>query len=189
LDINPTEGVLFMASYGFDVKKAAVQEYLAGPKGFRALEPKYGVDQATIRKWVDIYREHGDAGLVRRRNRTHYSAQFKLSVLERIQCQALSYRQAVALFNLRGGTGVIAGWQRKYHEGGPQALEPMRRGRPKKMPAPKPSKPSSIAIDESQALQALRKENEYLRAEVAYLKKLDALVRAKQQATLTKRKP
>lgn len=181
-----------MARHGFDVKKAAVQEYLAGPKGFRALAPKYGVDQATIRKWVDIYRQHGDAGLVRRTSPAHYSVQFKLSVLGRIRREALTYRQAVAIFNLRAGTGEIAGWQRKYHEGGLEALEPKRRGRPKKMPAPqppKPSKPSSTPADESQALKALRKENEYLRAEVAYLKKLDALVRAKQQATLTKRKP
>ncbi|WP_420902110.1 IS3 family transposase [Pseudomonas chlororaphis] len=163
-----------MARHGFDIKRAAVQEYLAGPKGFRALAPKYGVDQATIRKWVDIYRQHGDAGLVRRKSRSHYSAQFKLSVLERIQREALTYRQAVVLFNLRGGTGEIAGWQRKYHEGGLEALESRRSGRPKKMSAPKPPKlpkPSSTPVDDAKALQALRKENEYLRAEVAYLKK------------------
>ncbi len=181
-----------MARYDEAFKRAVVQEYLTGRDGFRALAPKWDVDPSTIRKWVEIYRQHGDAGLSRKTQGVYYSAQFKLLALKRMWREELTYRQATAVFNLRGGTGVIAGWERQYHEGGPKALEPKRRGRPKKMPAPKPPrppKPSTVPADESQALQALRQENEDLRAEVAYLKKLDALVRAKQQAALTKRKP
>ena len=41
---------------------------------------------------------------------------------------------------------------------------------------------------DSRSLEDLRKENEYLRAEVAYLKKLKALLQAKEQAALRKRK-
>jgi transposase len=41
---------------------------------------------------------------------------------------------------------------------------------------------------DTRTVEDLRKENEYLRAEVAYLKKLDALVRAKKQAAPSKRK-
>lgn len=177
-----------MARYEEDLKRAVVQDYLAGPDGFRALAPKYGIDRSTIRQWVNVYRQHGDAGLRRKSQGVAYSAKFKLKVLKRMWREELSYRQVGALFNLRGGTGVIARWERQYHEGGPKALEPNRSGRPKNMPAPKPPKPSSAPVDETQALQALRKENEYLRAEVAYLKKLDALVRAKRQAAQTKRK-
>ena len=44
-------------------------------------------------------------------------------------------------------------------------------------------------MPDTRTQEDLRKENEYLRAEVAYLKKLDALVRAKKQAVPTKRKP
>jgi transposase len=45
--------------------------------------------------------------------------------------------------------------------------------------------PPSAAITDS--AQALREENERLRAEVAYLKKLQALIRSKISAASTKR--
>jgi transposase len=43
--------------------------------------------------------------------------------------------------------------------------------------------------EEARTLEQLEKENELLRAEVAYLKKLDALVRTARQAAPKKRKP
>lgn len=54
--------------------------------------------------------------------------------------------------------------------------------------SPKPM-PVAVPVPDTRTQEDLRKENEYLRAEVAYLKKLDALVRAKKQAVPTKRKP
>lgn len=176
-----------MAKYDEKFKQAVVQAYLSGPLGAKAVAKAYGVDHGAVRRWVHGYQQHGETGL--RKKVSRYDLPFKMSVLSRMQQEDLSCRQAAALFDIRGGGGVIRTWERQYHEGGPQALEPKPRGRLKKMSAPKPPKPSSTPVDESQALKALRKENEYLRAEVAYLKKLDALVRAKQQATPTKRKP
>ena len=180
-----------MARYDEDFKRGVVQDHLSGLGGPRVLASKYGIDQSTIGKWIDSYRQHGDAGLRRKKSGIYYSAQFKLSALKRMWREELTYRQTATLFDLRGGTGIIVRWERQYHEGGPKALEPKGRGRPKQMSAPKPPKPPKLSCapaHEPQALQALRQENEYLRAEVAYLKKLDALVRAKRQATLTKRK-
>jgi transposase len=103
--------------------------------------------------------------------------------------EELSFNQTMHLFDLRGGGGVVSSWQRKYHEGGITALAPKPRGRPQKMKSATPPKPLSDKPTEAKTLQELQRENEYLRAEVAYLKKLDALVRAKQQAAQTKLKP
>ena len=50
-----------------------------------------------------------------------------------------------------------------------------------------PESPKPPQSDET--LEELRKQNEYLRAEVAYLKKLNALVRARRQAAQNKHKP
>lgn len=142
---------------------------------------------ATVRQWVDSYRQHGDAGL--QKKFSHYSARFKLSVLKRMWQKELSYRQVVTLFELRGGASVVARWERQYHEGGIKALEPKARGRPKQMTAPSQlPPPAAQQPEDKRTLDDLRKENEYLRAEVAYLKKLDALVRAKKQAAPKKRK-
>lgn len=176
-----------MAKYDEGFKRLIVQEYLAGVGGIRALGAKYGVDHSILRFWIDRYRQHGDAGL--RRKSSHYSAQFKLSVLQYMWQEELSHRQAVTLFDLRGGAGVISVWERLYHEGGAEALKPKPRGRPKEMKPPEPTEPAAQRATDTRTVQELRQENEYLRAEVAYLKKLDALVRTKKLAAHSKRKP
>jgi len=124
-----------------------------------------------------------------RRKRSRYSADFKLSVLERMWQEGLSYCQTLTLFDIRGSTEVIACWERQYHAGGLDALEPKPRGQPRKMTAPKLPKRQGPQPEDTRTLEQLRKENEYLRTEVAYLKKLDALVRANRQAAQKKRKP
>ncbi|AKJ32131.1 hypothetical protein AAW51_5440 [Caldimonas brevitalea] len=140
-----------------------------------------------MRRWIAAYREHGEKGL--RKKLSHYSAEFKLSVLRQVKRQELSHTQAAVLFELRGGGGVVATWQRQYDEGGLQALHPKPRGRPKTMPKPKPTELPPPQAQDTRSLEELRKENEALRAEVAYLKKLEALVRTNRQAAPKGRKP
>lgn len=79
--------------------------------------------------------------------------------------------------------------QRLYHEGGVEALKPKPRGRQEEMKLPQPPVLAAQQTADMRTAQELRQENEYLRAEVAYLKKLDALVRAKKLAAQPKRKP
>ncbi len=51
-----------------------------------------------------------------------------------------------------------------------------------------PPKPTEAGTPDERSREELLKENEYLRAEVAYLKKLDALLAKKQAAQKKKRK-
>lgn len=176
-----------MAKHDERLKLEVVQKYLLGSAGYRTLAQQYGVSRSCLRGWVNAYREHGESAL--RKKRSEYSAQFKISVLQRMKQQGLSQTQVAALFDLRGGSGVVSKWLSQYHEGGPEALKPKPRGRPKKMPTPKPPKNLPPQADDASALETLRKENEYLRAEVAYLKKVQALVREGRQAAPKKRKP
>ena len=174
-----------MTRYDEEFKLSVVQRYADGKQGFKGLAKQYGLDHETVRIWVKRYEEHGLHGL--RKKFSHYSAEFKLSVLQRMRQEDLSASQVIALFDIRGGTGVIRTWQSQYHAGGPQALEPKPRGRPKKMPAPESPKLVPPQPEDARTLEALRKENEYLRAENAYLKKLRALRQAKEQAAPKKR--
>ncbi len=176
-----------MAKHSENLKLELVQRYLSGSMGQRALAQQYGVGRTSLRSWISRFKEHGERAL--RKKFSAYSAQFKLSVLQSMEREALSQTQVASLFDLRGGAGVVAKWLRQYHEGGPEALKPKPRGRPKTMPTPKPPIAPPSQDDDASALESLRKENAYLRAEVAYLKKLEALVRANRQAAPKGRKP
>jgi transposase len=100
---------------------------------------------------------------------------------------ALSFGQTAATFNIRHHA-IIGVWERSYRDGGFDALVPRPRGRLKQMSAPT-TKPESSPDDEKRTREELLAELNQLRMENAYLKKLRALVQAKQKATSpTKRK-
>lgn len=179
-----------MAKYDEGFKRAIVLRYLSGLESVNALASRHGVHRAMIQRWIAAYELHGDAAL--RKKFSHYSAEFKLSVLQRMDQEMLSAQQVIALFDIRGGAGVISVWRRQYDRGGLQALQPKikPKGRSPNMPHPPTAKPAtSPSTEDTRSREDLLKEVEYLRAEVAYLKKLDALVRAKRLAAQAKRKP
>jgi transposase len=174
-----------MAKYDERFKQQVVDEYLAGDVGIRAVGARHGLDHATVRRWVASYEAHGKAGL--RKKYSHYNAQFKRSVLEHMQREGLSCQQAGALFGIRN-VASVAQWARQYHAGGLDALKPRRRGRaPMMKPEPVAPVPEQDAQD-TRTRKDLLKEIEYLRAEVAYLKKLDALLQAKKQTAQKKKR-
>lgn len=175
-----------MVKYDERFKLAVVQDYLDGTLGHKAVAHKHRVGSTKVRAWVHSYAEHGIAGL--RKKFSHYSAEFKLSVLKKMWQDELSLSRIATLFDIRGGPGVVSAWERLYHQGGLPALQPKARGRPKKMTAQPPPKSAPAQPSEARTLEELRKENEYLRAEVAYLKKLQTLVQDRPAAP-KKRKP
>jgi len=168
-----------MTKYDQSFKQQIVKAYLNGEGSCETLGQKYGVGYSTLRRWVSAFRVHGRAGLSKKHET--YSADFKMSVLQHMWRHELSYQRTCAVFDLREANSVSR-WERQYHEGGFEALMPRRKGRPPNMSKPKqPAQPTSVPADE-RSREDLLKENEYLRAEVAYLKKLDELFRAKEQA-------
>jgi transposase len=175
LDTDPTFGVFFMAKYDQATRRKIVDEYLSGCGGFRELAKRHGIGRSTLRRWVFGYRVHGDAGL--RKKSSSYDADFKLHVLQYMRSNELSGQQVSVLFDLRDA-GAVGKWQRLYHDGGYEALKPRPKGRRPTMTRtkPTPSKDPSRPAEE-RTRQELLDENEYLRAEVAYLKKLQELRR------------
>jgi transposase len=143
----------------------------------------YGIDVRLVRHWVLLFQQHGQPGLDPKYS--HYNAQFKLQVLQHLWREALPATEIAALYGIRNRAAVSC-WDRQYHEGGIEALEPRRRGRAPKMTPSESPKPTTKP-DQERTLDELRQEVEYLRAEVAYLKKWNALVQAKKAAAQTKR--
>ncbi len=115
-----------------------------------------------------------------------YSAEFKLCVILDMREHGLSYRETVRKYELGdnqfgGARQMLQRWERIYLTEGAEGFMVERRGRgskgrPRKKPLP-PEAESDL-LDE---VQQLRERNEYLEAELEYLKKLDALVRAEEE--------
>ncbi|MEQ6890577.1 transposase, partial [Halomonas sp. CS7] len=81
--------------YSDQFKLQMVQQYLDGDAGLEVVAHHFGLDYSMVRRWVELYRQHGPAGL--RQTRRHYSPAFKREVLERMWRDGLSIRQAEAL--------------------------------------------------------------------------------------------
>ena len=95
-----------------------------------------------------------------------YTGEFKQKVVEIMQKEKLSYRETARQFEISDNK-MVAKWERIYLEEGPKGLYIERRGRkstgrPRKLP--------------KEVEEDLLTEVQRLRAENAYLKKLNALV-------------
>lgn len=180
-----------MSKHSTALKQSVVDLYLSGDESYRSAGFVFGIDPGTVRQWVAFHALHGVAGLSRKFS--HYSGDFKLSVLERMWADGLSHRQTAALFNIRNAS-CLADWQKCYDTGGVDALTPRRKGRPRLMSkppvaaAPVADDPQASPRQDTRSRQDLLAELAYLRMENAYLKKLEALTQSVEPAQ-PKREP
>lgn len=117
----------------------------------------------TVRTWVKLYNYHGEEGLSH-----HYhkrTVMEKKNAVERFL--AGESKQDIAA-SLGIAKSVLSKWTSLYAKGGVSGIELNHlSGRPPKMSKKTPGRKTRAELE---------KENNYLKAEVEYLKKLDALV-------------
>lgn len=149
-----------------------VKEYLEGTMGYKLLAQKYGIPSPTpIKRWVKAYQAFGMEGLLKKQKHRVYSVQFKVDVLHFMKRTGASYQDTAVHFGMNN-PALLANWNRQFLVEGVEGLNERPKGRPSmsKKPKPKPLKPEKPLSREQQ----LERENELLRLEVAYLKKLNA---------------
>ena len=171
-----------MSKYSFEFKLKVVKEYLKGEiGGYKSIAKKYdGISHCLIRYWVNDFENYGEEGLKRKSTKTFYSGEFKLSVLQYRQYHNCSYREAANHFGIRN-QATISNWYRKYLDEGFEGLNKSI-GRPSNMPKNKNKKDNlNLTKSEKEELIKLREENEFLRASLAYEKKLKALIQEREQ--------
>ncbi|WP_376751239.1 IS3 family transposase [Epilithonimonas hominis] len=169
-----------MSKYSLDFKKHCVETIKQGCRSSKSVAHEMGLDATMVRRWVKFYELYGVAGLERSGNRK-FSVEFKLKVLREIDSGRLSIKESALKFNIAAESSII-NWQRNYEKFGILGLENKSRGRPKIMSDYKRKKRKSdkpLTREEELLL-----ENERLRAEIAVLKKLDALILAKEKTKI-----
>ena len=113
-----------------------------------------------------------------------YSPEFKTSVIMDMRENGLSYRATMKKYFPHfppKSYNFLKKWERIYLTEGVEGFMVERRGRGSKGRPKKKSLPPESECDLLDEVQQLRERNEYLEAELEYLKKLDALVRAEEQ--------
>ncbi|SMK09918.1 ISEnfa3, transposase [Enterococcus faecium] len=135
----------------------------------------YKINRTLVRHWVRIYNYHGWEGLVG--GGKSYTTKFKLDVIEYMETNGLSIQETAKKFNI-GSNRTLSKWIEQYEEGGASSLESQKRGR-------KISMNSKLNIPKKLKDESLEEEVIRLRAENAYLKKLETLI---QEQDLSKKK-
>ena len=101
----------------------------------------------------------------------HYSGEYKQKVVEDMRENKLSQNEAAAKYQI--SRSMIQLWERVYLSEGPEGLYIERRGRASTAGGARQGRPPKL---DKKVEEDLIAENQRLRAEIDYLKKLNALV-------------
>ena len=167
-----------------DVKLRAVRRYLRGGVVYRDLAATIGISKSVLQRWVAWYRAHGRFDLAA--SPEQGDPEFKLSALQYMWENRLSYAKVTLHFKIEGHN-TLRRWARQYRENGVAALipDPSRQHSRMTIPTIKPEPKNNDQL----TVQELVEQNNQLRMENAYLKKLQALVQSQaSKAPVKKRK-
>jgi transposase len=181
-----------MISYTADFKISTVKRFLASGESQGGFAARAGLSRSSVRIWVARFQSSGAKGMRKQKTGLSYDAQFKLKALRHLWNNSLTYANTERLFDIRS-SGLLAKWEQRYLSSGMSGLRRRARGSSNSMPntkinpSPAPSNPPDDKADK-RSREALLAELAYLRAENAYLKKLDALIQSKRQSAAQKKR-
>jgi transposase len=170
--------------YDYTLKLECVKLVIEKGYSSLAVSNKKSISESNIRRWVNYYREYGTIGLLPRKNQA-YTIDFKQKVLQSIDRDSLSLREARLKFNIPSDS-IIVKWKRDFANFGLEGLTSKPKGRPVSMNFKRKQRKTEKPLTRE---EELLKELEYLKAENEILKKFNALVQAEQAKQNKRLKP
>lgn len=138
-----------------------------------------------VRDWQKLFDLYGTDGLKKNGNNRILSTDDRFECVARVMAGESMRKVA---FDSQIGVGSIYQWVRKYKLYGYDGLKLKKGRKPKEPNMKKEDKPKNLTKSEKEELIILRRQNEYLKAENAYLKKLRALIVQKRAESSVKAK-
>ena len=158
-----------MVKYDDSFKLSVVHAYLNGGGGFSAIAKKYDISHKSIvSKWVNAFEKFGIEGIQRKKKQNTYPLNFKLDIIQFYLKSGKSLKNVANHYGITDLT-LITGWLCKFRKNGIDGLS-QPKGRPSMSNKPKKQK----MVKELTHEQKLEHENELLRAELVFIKKLRA---------------
>lgn len=130
-----------------------------------AVASRLGVSRNAVRRLEDRFKIWGRAALDRKPTKQVYSFEFKLALVRQFLDGGGTLPELARMHQL-SSPKLLAKWIQSYREQGEDGLRPRTKGRPRAT-----AEPSGEVVSE---LEQLRRENQRLQAENAYLKKVRA---------------
>lgn len=160
--------------YSKEVKTAAVLDYLTGNYSQKEIVHKYEISHASVlRKWIKNYNNHRELKDMQRErnsmvNGRSTTLEERLEIVMYCLQNGKNYQKASEHFDV--SYQQVYQWVKKYEKSGEDGLTD-KRGRSKTEPELTPEEKIQREI------KRLERENERLRAENAFLKKLEEIER------------
>jgi transposase len=161
--------------YSKELKLSAIRDYLSGSYSLREVARKYEIpSDTTLRKWIKKYNSHREIKDTAKGMSQSMTKGRSTTWEERIQVvlycieNGKDFQKAAEIFKVSYQQVYL--WVKKYENGGDEALRD-KRGRYKAETELSPEEKVKLEM------KRLERENERLRAENAFLKKLEEIER------------
>ena len=161
--------------YSKDLKLKAVKDYLSGEFSIREVTRKFEIPStSTLRGWIKKYNSHRELKDTSKGRKNSMTKGRKTTWNERVQIvldcleNGKDYQKTAEVFEV--SYQQVYQWVKKYEDGGDEALKD-KRGRNKVEAELTPEE--KIRLE----MKRLERENERLRAENLFLKKLEEIER------------